>query len=146
MKNIEIVNQLREDFAAIKGLLIHLQDLRDFGTEQRLTIESALSTFCFLQSWYLCQLRLQFGEQQPDCFRLEKIDKPPAGIRYSISIHTLFAELSEKAQELQRKILNLPGENGCSDDQSKTIDELQEGLRWWRNCELPRMIGTFNKS
>lgn len=140
-KNKDIIDELRTDFTAIKGLLNHLSKLRSFSIEQELSIHAAWSSFGFLQSWCLCNIRKVFGDV--NWSKLQDIDKPPEKIKSSINIKSILDNIQNQAKNLQVKILQLPGENGLTTDQAKEIDNLQEGLRWWRNVELPRLVSSF---
>lgn len=146
MKSIDIIKELRKDFAEILGILLYLQDLRQFSESQTEAIDKALQGFSFIVVRYIGEIRKSFGE--PLWYRLEDIDKPKMDkekneSRYGIHTVSIIELINTKSRDLNRKLLLLPGENNCSDDQSKQISRLIEGLGTWRNENLTLLIKVF---
>jgi len=146
MKSIDIIKELRKDFAEILGILLYLQDLRQFSESQTKAIDKALQGFSFIVVRYIGEIRKSFGE--PLWYRLEDIDKPKMDkekneSRYGIHTVSIIELINTKSRDLNRKLLLLPGENNCSDDQSKQISRLIEGLGTWRNENLTLLIKVF---
>jgi len=143
---IEILKEIRRDFAEITGILLYLQNLRRFSESQTKAIDKALQGFSFIVVRYIGEIRKSFGE--PLWYRLEDIDKPKMDkekneSRYGIHTVSIIEQIKIKARDLNRKLLLLPGENNCSDDQSKQISRLIEGLGTWRNENLTLLIKVF---
>jgi len=91
-------------------------------------------------------LRKSFGDRL--WYRLEDIDKPEMDkekneSNYGIHSKAIIETLKDKARELNKKLLLLPGENGCSDDQSKQIGRLFEGMKIWRIEHLKQLEISF---
>jgi len=145
-KTMEIINEIRKDFAVIKGILLYLQNLRRFSDDQTKAIDDSLQGFSFIQNQYIGQLRKSFGDRL--WYRLEDIDKPEMDkekneSNYGIHSKAIIETLKDKARELNKKLLLLPGENGCSDDQSKQIGRLFEGMKIWRIEHLKQLEISF---
>ena len=145
-KTMEIINEIRKDFAVIKGILLYLQNLRRFSDDQTKAIDDSLQGFSFIQNQYIGQLRKSFGDRL--WYRLEDIDKPEMDkekneSNYGIHSKAIIETLKDKARELNKKFLLLPGENGCSDDQSKQIGRLFEGMKIWRIEHLKQLEISF---
>jgi len=145
-KTMEIINEIRKDFAVIKGILLYLQNLRRFSDDQTKAIDDSLQGFSFIQNQYIGQLRKSFGDRL--WYRLEDIDKPEMDKEknessYGIHTKAIIETIKEKARELNKKLLLLPGENGCSDDQSKQIGRLFEGMKIWRIEHLKQLEISF---
>ena len=143
---MEIINEIRKDFAVIKGILLYLQNLRRFSDDQTKAIDDSLQGFSFIQNQYIGQLRKSFGDRL--WYRLEDIDKPEMDkekneSNYGIHSKAIIETLKDKARELNKKLLLLPGENGCSDDQSKQIGRLFEGMKIWRIEHLKQLEISF---
>ena len=149
---LEILQEIRRDFAEITGILLYLQNLRRFSDSQTKAIDEALQGFSFVQVQYIGEIRKSFGD--PFWYRLEDIDKPEMDkeknqTSYGIHSKTIIETIKEKARELNKKLLLLPGDNGCSDDQSekddqsKQIGRLFEGLKIWRMEHLKQLELSF---
>jgi len=164
--SIEILQEIRRDFAGITGILLYLQNLRPplplyllsqkaqgqngggrhFSESQTKAIDQALEVFSFVQVQYIGELRKSFGERL--WYRLEDIDKPEMDkeknqVSYGIDTKAIIETLKESARELNKKLLLLPGENGCSDEQSDRISRLIEGLTTWRIENLKQLEISF---
>lgn len=143
---IEILKEIRRDFAEITGILLYLQNLRQFSVSQKKAIDETLQGFSFIVVQYIGEIRKSFGD--PLWYRLEDIDKPEMNkekneSRYGIQTVSIIEQIKIKARELNKKLLTLPGENNCSDDQSKQISRLIEGLGTWRNENLTLLKKEF---
>ena len=146
MKSIDIIKELRKDFAEILGILLYLQDLRQFSESQTEAIDKAVQGFSFIVVQYIGEIRKSYGE--PLWYRLEDIDKPKMDkekneSRYGIHTVSIIEQIKIKARDLNKKLLTLPGENNCSDEQSKLIGRLFDGLENWRNEHLMNLVSAF---
>lgn len=143
---IEILKEIRRDFAEITGILLYLQNLRRFSESQTKAIDKALQGFSFIVVRYIGEIRKSFGE--PLWYRLEDIDKPKMDkekneSRYGIHTVSIIEQINTMAKELNKKLLTLPGENHCTDEQSEKIGLLFDGLENWRNENLTLLIKVF---
>jgi len=143
---IDILQEIRRDFAEITGILLYLQNLRQFSDSQKEAIDEALQGFSFIVVQYIGQIRKSFGE--PLWYRLEEIDKPKMDKEknesaYGIHTTSIIERINNRAMELNKKLLTLPGDNSCTDEQSKNIGLLFEGLQTWRNDDLAILKTAF---
>jgi uncharacterized coiled-coil DUF342 family protein len=53
------------------------------------------------------------------------------------------AALKKSAQDLNRKMLSLPGARGCNMVQSKAIENALDGLALWRRTHLNELAKAF---
>jgi len=146
MKSIDIIKELRKDFAEILGILLYLQDLRQFSESQTEAIDKAVQGFSFIVVQYIGEIRKSYGE--PLWYKLEEIDEPCMDkgknvSNYGIHKAAIIARINEKARDLNKKLLTLPGENSCDDEQSKLIGRLFDGLENWRNEHLMNLVSAF---
>ena len=146
---LDILREIRRDFAVITGILLYLQNLRQFSDDQANAIEKALQGFSFVNVQYIGELRKSFGDRL--WYKLEEIDKPVMDkekneLSYGIHSKAIIETIKEKARELNKKLLLLPGENGCSDDQSKQIGQLFEGMKIWRMEHLKQLEKSFARA
>jgi hypothetical protein len=144
--SIEILQEIRRDFAEITGILLYLQNLRQFSESQTKAIDNALEGFSFVQVQYIGEIRKSFGERL--WYKLEDVDKPEMDeeknrTNYGIHSKSIIDRIKESARELNKKLLLLPGDKGCSDDQSKQIEKLFEGLKTWRIEHLKQLEISF---
>jgi len=143
---IDILQEIRRDFAEITGILLYLQNLRQFSESQTEAIDEALQGFSFIVVQYIGQIRKSFGERL--WYRLEDIDKPKMDkerneSNYGIHTASIIELIKTKAKDLNKKLLTLPGDNSCTDEQSKNIGLLFDGLQTWRNEHLTNLISVF---
>jgi hypothetical protein len=139
--SLGIINELRVDIASLKGKIIALSGNRLLSDKQKEAIEQVQQGLSFVVCQYICLVRKAYGEK--DCWKLEDIDKPAELKNVSISPNVLLLEITGNAQDLNRKMLNLPGQNGCNDEQSKAIVNLIRGYSDWRIEHLNQLTKSF---
>lgn len=138
---LQIIEELRVDCAALMGLIIAMQKMRPFNKDQSKAIESTRQGLKFIQVEHFARLRLACGDEKGR--KLEEIDRPIIPQNVSVNPATVLAEICDRAKELQLKLLEIPGDNGCDDTQSNIIKKLIEGFSDWRGHELGELKNAF---
>lgn len=142
---LKIINELRLQTAALKGRLIALSGNMLLSEPQNKAAETAIDGLNFIVCQYICLIRKAYGEK--NCWKLEEIDKPIGPKEVSVSPRVQLKEIIESARDINIKMITLPGQDGCNDEQSQAIEKLVSGFAEWRMEHLKQLEISFaNKS